>query len=351
MKKSIRTIIIGAGHIAGLNEMDPFRKKPCTHVGMYKSNSNFDLVAIVDIDPAKAKDFAVKFRLKKYFTDISTALDDVQPDLVSVAVPYQFHHDVVIAVATNPNRSKIIFCEKPIADTIEKAEAMIATCKSNGVRFLVNNRRLMSIYQECKKIISERFHNEVITINGWCSSGLHAIGIHMIDLLRFLCGEIAWVQSVPETEYVESLPYSTNFEPEDQRVRSLIGYENGIVGGFFNTALTAYTYFEIEIHCKEGKIRVSDNGNLLQIWNAAPPSESTLSYRLSEPLTKEIKDYSLFANISKALAVINEIGDNHPLSGREALESYRVLEAMVRSSKTRQRVTLVDKYENGKQKG
>ena len=86
-----------------------------------------------------------------------------------------------------------------------------------------------------------------------CVSGLHAVGLHML-IVTLLFGEVDWVMAEKEDEYVKELPFSKNYLRNDPRVRATIKFKNGITGYFANTALTEYTYFELEILCK--KIRV-----------------------------------------------------------------------------------------------
>jgi len=286
------------------------------------------------VDRNRATYFADQFKIKYYYTDIERAIKNVRPDLISIAVPYKFHYNIVKKICLNKIRPQIIFCEKPIADTVEKAVEMNLLCENSNIRLFVNNRRLTPIYRDLKKVIKKKFDNKVITVNTWCSSGLHAIGIHMIELLRMVIGEIKWVYAIQEKERVESLPFSANFEPDDPRVQAMIGFKNGIVGNFINSALTSFTYFEIEILCRNGKVRVSDNGEKLEYWQPSPPKGSTLSYKLNAPKTIKIASSgTLFAEIASSIAKNIDTGNDHPLSAQHGIESYRVLDAMVRSAK------------------
>jgi predicted dehydrogenase len=316
-----------------LNEDDDYRVKPCSHVGAYLAHPAFEVAGVCDVDLKRAQFFAERFDLAGSFTKISQALAATKPKLVSVAVPYQFHSDVVHAVATDQNRPTMIFCEKPIADSIEHAESMVEACQDNGVCLYINNRRLTLVYEEFARAFQEELNSEVIVVNAWCSSGLHAIGIHMIDLMRKAFGEVAWVRGTAETEPVEQLPYSANFTPNDPRVNAQIGFKNGIVGSFVNTALTAYTYFEIEVLCRRGKLRISDNGNKLELFRLMDPKESTLSYRLKDPVCLNTEEScTLFESIATSLAEAVSDGFEHPLSALHGLHSYRVLDAMIRAA-------------------
>jgi predicted dehydrogenase len=333
-QKKVKVLIVGAGRIAGLNETDDFRKKPCTHMGAYREHPGFEVLGVVDQNLELAQQFAQIFGLQA-FQDLETALEHVKPDHVSVAVPYQYHHDIVIICASSNHSPKSIFCEKPMADTLKRAESMDQLCTRHGVRLFVNNRRLMPIYKALKSVIDNEYDSEVITINGWCSSGLHAVGLHLLDLMRFICGDVAWVMAVEEPGYVERLPFSANFVPSDPRVRGLVGFQNGITGGISNTALTNYTYFELEIMCRTGKLRISDNGGLLEVWKTMKPGNSTLSYRLTTPATLTPQKSPLFTEIARSLyeeIQQQRLEHQHPLSARNGLESYRVLNELVQSA-------------------
>lgn len=330
-----KVLIIGAGKIAGLNEEDEYRKKPCTHFGAFETHPAFKVEAICDININVAADFARKFGIPSFFSDINQAMIETKADVVSVAVPYEFNCEIVKLVANHPCRPQIIFCEKPISDSLLNAEIMVNVCKKNKVLFFINNRRLTYSYQKFIEIFKKELGSKAITVNAWCSSGLHAIGIHMIDLLIMMFGNVAWVNATPETEYVKHLPFSTNFVSEDPRMNVQIGFKNDVVGNFTNTALTSFTYFEIEVLCRDGKLRISDNGNLIEFTKPIAPTTSTLSYRLGKPQAFVVQDKeTLFSKISKNLAFAKEDGLTHPLSALHGLEAYRVLDAMLQSSKS-----------------
>ena len=328
-------LIIGCGRIAGLNEDDPFRKKPCSHVGAYQGNPEFEVKGVCDINKEAAENFANKFGIPGRYNDIKKALSAIKPELVSIAVPYEFNSEIVHTVAQHINRPKMIFCEKPIASSLHSAEKMVRVCKENQVLFYINNRRLTGIYDKLEKIFHNDLGGDAITVNAWCSSGLHAVGIHMIDLLRKIFGDIEWVKATPEKEKVASLPYSDNYTINDPRVNAQIGFKNGVVGNFTNTALTSFTYFEMEILCRKGKIRVSDNGRILELYQTKTPKASTLSYSLDKSKIFRPRDsITLFTKIAEELAYADCDGFDHPLSANHGLESYRILDALVRSSES-----------------
>jgi len=335
-----RMLIVGAGRIGGLNERDPVRRKPCTHAGMAQARADLELVGIVDVEIARARDFADLFGLDAAFDDVDQALATLRPDIVTVAVPYQRQAEIVLRIAESDHKPSRLLLEKPLAETLEQAEAIIDACEAAGIEVLVNNECAAAVYRQIRDILRDRFGNEVISVSAWCSSGMNAIGIHLIGVLRYLFGDLVHACARAETEYVASLPFSTNFVPDDPRLHAMLTFENGISGFLINSALTRYTYKEFEVTCRGGKLRLSDNTNLLQVWTTAKPGASTLSYRLDEPETVPVEPGTVFDAIGGFLAGETGAGQD-VIGGREGLANYRVLDGLVRSAHEDRRVAFL----------
>ena len=329
----IRTMIVGAGRIGAAYERNPEAEHPCTHAGAFCGHPGFDVVAIVDSDRTRGAEAAAKFGIPNHAEDLATAMAQWRPDMVTVAVPSPFHRATVsTAIAAYPPR--VVFCEKPIAENLDDAEAMVRTCAARGVGLFVNNRRLADTYRYVAEVLAEEFAGDVLTFNAWCSSGLRAVGVHMIDLIQDLFGTVAEVRAVPEPGRVESLPHSENYRPDDPRVRALLNLESGLTGGFSNTAHSDYIYFEIEILCRTGKIRVSDNGAEVRVWKTLPPGDYAISYRLAKPEVRSWPRKALFAAIADSLAGSPKTNAVHPLAASHAVSALRVIEALKRSAET-----------------
>jgi predicted dehydrogenase len=335
-----RALIIGAGRIAGLNEREADRRKPCTHAGALMSPGDIALSGVVDQDIARACEFARLFSIPYSGNDIEIALSEVKPNLVTVAVPYWLQHDVVMAIASSAHRPKKILLEKPLADSLERAEAIIGSCRRAGISVLVNNECAAPVFEQMKIILKEDLRDEVISVSAWCSSGMHAVGIHMLGILRYLFGRVVWVRAVAETEPVKSLPFSTNFTPDDPRIHAMLMFESGVSCFLTNSALMQYTCKEVEVTCRSGRLRLSDNGNLLQLWRPAAPGTSTVSYRLATPESVPIDRGTVFSRIGQFLSSDDLDAGSDTLGGDIALETYRTLDALIRSARDRKDIIL-----------
>lgn len=94
-----------------------------------------NIIGVFDVDSSRMSYIEDKFKLKPYETYESLINDD-QVDMIYVAVPPQFHHEITLKCF---QASKHIFCEKPLAGTVEEAKEMADLSEKydlvNGMNF------------------------------------------------------------------------------------------------------------------------------------------------------------------------------------------------------------------------
>lgn len=141
-------------------------------------------------------------------------------DAVFVATPNRFTPDAVVAAL---DAGKHVFCEKPPGRTLSDIENIIAAERRNPglkLKFGFNHRYHAGI-REAKRIVSSGRLGRILWVRGvygkcggpgfeqsWrsskelCGAGiLLDQGIHMLDLFRFFCGDIAEVKSMVCTAF------------------------------------------------------------------------------------------------------------------------------------------------------
>lgn len=110
-----------------------------------------DLVAIADPAPGAAAKLAEKFDVDAAYTDIADLLAHPGLEAVIIATPARFHTNVLVQAA---EAGKAIFCEKPMALTLEEAYRAIAAAKTAGVPLQVGfNRRWDQAFAEGRAAI------------------------------------------------------------------------------------------------------------------------------------------------------------------------------------------------------
>ncbi len=92
-----------------------------------------ELVAVADVDLARARALAGEYGARAY-ADFHDMLLRETLDAVIVATPESAHRESVVLAA---ERGCDVFVEKPLASTLEDADAMIEACDRHAVRLMV----------------------------------------------------------------------------------------------------------------------------------------------------------------------------------------------------------------------
>lgn len=101
------------------------------HIPNLLRNPRARVVAVADIDPARARATADEFGIEAAYGDFHELIANPQVDAVCVTTWASAHAEPTIAAA---EAGKHILCEKPIATTIEDADAMVAAAERAGVK-------------------------------------------------------------------------------------------------------------------------------------------------------------------------------------------------------------------------
>src|SRR5829696_4439799 len=206
---SIGVAVIGAG-MAGRAHAAGYRSASTVYG---EGLPEIRLAAIADVNPAFAADTARRFGYERAEGgwEAVAAADDV--DVVSVVVANPLHRRIVEGLLA---AGKHVLCEKPMAPTVEDAEAMVAAAgasdRQTGVGFVF--RRSPAIGAIREQLASDAM-GRPLHFNGhyWCDYGvdprgpmswrykggpgsgaLSDIGSHLIDLAEFVCGPIQSVR-------------------------------------------------------------------------------------------------------------------------------------------------------------
>ena len=210
---------------------------------------------------------ANEFGWEGYETDWRELISRVDIDLIDISTPGDSHAEIAIAAAES---GKHVFCEKPLANNLSDARAMAKAVKNAGVKSMVayNYRRVPAVAL-AKQLIEEGrigqiYHWRAVYLQDWimdpnfplvwrlqkekAGSGPHGdLNAHIIDLARYLIGEIVEVTGMQET-FIKERPIvdeidsalgattgtSTRTGPVtvDDTTLALARFENGAVGSF-----------------------------------------------------------------------------------------------------------------------
>ncbi|HEX4768333.1 MAG TPA: Gfo/Idh/MocA family oxidoreductase [Lichenihabitans sp.] len=204
-----------------------------------------ELVAVCDLDPARAAQMQQQFGPRKVHTDYRALVEDPDIDAVTVATPDFAHADIVLAAIA---AGKHVMSEKPLATTLREAEAIAEAAARKGVKVMVDfhNRVNPAVHALRESIAageigkplhaSARLSNTLfvpLELLSWAarSSALWFLGSHAVDALRFtLQAEIVRVQALRRRGHLASLGVDT-----DDVHLSLLEFDNDVVATLENS--------------------------------------------------------------------------------------------------------------------
>ncbi|MBC8232866.1 Gfo/Idh/MocA family oxidoreductase [bacterium] len=126
----LRIAVIGCGW-AGEKHVLAFKKL----------SSRAEVVALVDTDNEFLKEKSKEWDISACYADYRDALSREDIDAVSICLPHNLHAQTAIESA---KAGKHILCEKPMAVTLEEADAMIDATEENKVKLMIAESALFS---------------------------------------------------------------------------------------------------------------------------------------------------------------------------------------------------------------
>ena len=134
----LRTAVVGVGRFGRF------------HAEKYARIQGSELVAVADVDHARAKEVAGKYGVSPVF-DFRDLLGRV--DVVSIAVPTALHYAVAKPFLENGVH---VLVEKPITDDLAKADELIRLAKDKGVTLQVGHvERFSSVRLGVEEVIDD----------------------------------------------------------------------------------------------------------------------------------------------------------------------------------------------------
>ncbi|GAW48742.1 MULTISPECIES: Gfo/Idh/MocA family protein [unclassified Nocardioides] len=257
-----------------------------------------------------AAEGAARFGFESSTGDWRRVIEDPTIDVVDIATPNHLHPEMAIAAA---QAGKHIICEKPLARTAGEAKAMLDAVTAAGVVNMVafNYRRTPAIAL-AKKYIEEGAIGEIVNFRGtylqdWSadpqsplswrfqkdiagSGAIGDIGTHVVDLARYLAGEISAVNGLARTIIAERPQQSGGRDAlgtsrsggelgpvdVDDEMMTMLKFANGAVGSIEATrnGYGRNNFITVEVHGTEGSIYFNyERRDELQVFFASDPGD------------------------------------------------------------------------------
>ncbi len=222
-----------------------------THAFLYKEHPDVEVVAVCDVNEAKARDLAAEFGIGKVFSDHRVMLASITLDAAAIVTPDFAHADIAVDCAAHGVHMLI---EKPLATTREDVQRMVSAIRKNKVRVMVDfHNRWNPPFAVAKQSLDEGDLGEPISayyrlndqlwvatdLLPWAakSSILWFLGSHTVDTLRwFFNDEVESVYSVSRSGKLRGLGINT-----EDMFQSILKFRKGGIASIENGWITPNT--------------------------------------------------------------------------------------------------------------
>lgn len=326
----VRIAIAGVGGMGGV------------HARSLAALPETELVWLADLDLPRAESLAAELGGRPT-ASMEEAFSDPDVDAVVIALPTFLHREAVELAAKH---RKHVFCEKPIARTVEDGEAMVRACEEAGVVFMVGHVvRFYHEYAQIKRqldagaigqvatVRSARISPPIMQLRPWFadlekSGGLVVdLLIHELDTLRWYFGEVKRI-------FAHGLSYSPIQQKRDYVVAS-VRFHDGVIA--HTEASWAHATFRtsIEVAGQKGLIRyASDEAATLTIERT---KEIDLAVqRVPAPIKQRPSNQAPHRIELKHFATCLKTGEPVLVDGGEGVKAMALANAVLDSVRTGQ---------------
>ena len=268
---------------------------------MYPPPAIPKLVGIAGRNEAAVKEAAKRFGYANYYTDWRKMLENDAIQLFDNGGPNDAHADPSILAA---QAGKHVLCEKPLGRTAEESKEMWDAVAKTGVKHMVAfNYRFVPAIRQIRKLVDsgalgQIYHFRAQYLQEWImphynlpmiwrlqksqagSGALGDLGAHIIDLGRYLVGEISSVSAMTKT-FIKERPWgdgTMGTVDVDDAFVAAVEFQNGAIGTLEATRFAGgrKNGNRLEINAEKGSISFNlERMNELEVyWVGEEPKET-----------------------------------------------------------------------------
>jgi UDP-N-acetyl-2-amino-2-deoxyglucuronate dehydrogenase len=323
--KLIKVAIIGCGRISG------------HHCRSIVETNGIELVAVCDLNIDAANIYHNKFGVKAYVNFHQMFAENPDIDTVVIATPSGMHYEHAVEIISRFQKNIIV--EKPTFMRPSQVREVYAKAAEMGVQIFAvfQNRHNLAVRRVAKGVASGelgRLLSVAVRVR-WCRPqryydlapwrGTFAMdggcltnqGIHHIDLMRHLGGEVSRVSSIHKT-------LGCNIEVEDT-ASALLEFDNGAIGTLEITTAARPIDYEasISLVCEKGLAQIGGIAvNELQIFTPDPSA----CEKNSEDFSGNVYGHGHVRIYEEIVESFNG-GEKYPINFEDTLATIQLLNA------------------------
>jgi len=270
---------------------------------------NLKLVALADADAVRAEQCARSWGFDRSHADWQQLINDPAVNLVAITTPNHLHFPMAMAAL---EAGKAVYCEKPLAVSLEQAREMHNAARKAGVVTRVGyNYQHNPILGLARQMIESGELGQIVSFQGefsedfmgdpqqpwsWRCEQAHAggaladLGSHLLAMARYLLGDIEAVCADSQTVHGQR-PASQGSQDRrqiaiDDQTYALLRFANG-ARGTLGTSWLKHGYknhLSFEISGTQGTLSFDQERlNELRLYRAGAPGRDGFQRILAGP--------------------------------------------------------------------
>jgi predicted dehydrogenase len=298
----IRVGVVGVGYLGQF------------HAEKYANMEGVELAGVVDIDAPRAKEIAKRCRVQPFFHH-SHLFGKVQA--VSIAVPTLLHYPITKDFFLH---GIDVLLEKPISQTLDEADELIALAESRGLIFQVGHlERFNGALSALQAMVQSPLYIESHRLSSFPGRGTDVnvvldLMIHDIDII------LSWVNSKVREIDAVGIPILT---PHSDIANARIEFENGCRANVTASRVSKEKIRRTRIFLTNGTLSID---YLIQKVSFTKRVDDPMKQKIPEIITEEIpvtKVDSLEAEIHSFLQSVRD-RKRARVSGRDGKQALEV---------------------------
>lgn len=328
----VKVAVIGCGRVSG------------HHCRSIVQTEGVELIAVCDLIPEKANIYHEQFGAKAYDNYHQMLIENPQIDTVAIITPSGMHYEHALDIISRYRKNIIV--EKPTFMRPSHVKEVYAKAAAAGVQIFAvfQNRHNLAV----KRVLHGLAHGELGQLRSvavrvrWCrpqryydlapwrgtfsmdGGCLTNQGIHHIDLLRRMGGEVSRVCSIHRT-------LGADIEVEDTTAAAL-QFENGAIGALEVTTAARPIDYEasLSLVCENGLAQIGGIAvNELQVYTPDPAACA----KNSEDFSGNVYGHG-HVKIYEEIVAFFEKGQKFPVSYEDTLATIQLLNSFYLADET-----------------
>lgn len=311
--------------------------------GLLENPEDFEIAGLCDIDRSALDRAAQEYHLEHVpqFSDAEEMLKKVRPEVfVFVTYPNLRLNMIELAVKY---RVKAISLEKPMAESLQEARAMVNLCHAHGIRAVVcHQQKYLSQFQRMKAQIDAGAIGKIRKIHVETQPWFSQLGTHYVDYTLWINGghRAKWVAG-----HIHGPATLADTHPAPDYLMGAMELENG-VRAYIECGYLAEAHNPPEFSSSDNRLTVyGDDGYMYAetdgFWGACTSETGGRLVTGKDPGWRNHQQVPIQTPYYSQLARwMGDSGMVHPCNIDTAYHGYEILEGMCLSALDNVRVDL-----------